>query len=120
MSWSIDFAPMLPAAFFWAAGALAVLLIGYLLYRRSRGALLRAAAIAALLAALANPILREEQRDPPADARRAEVLAALEHLEQNAFTLLVEFEERDQLLQDLILGFATDVELDCVFIEKFA
>jgi hypothetical protein len=54
---------MLPAPFFWAAGALAVLLIGYLLYRRSRGALLRAAAIAALLAALANPILREEQRE---------------------------------------------------------
>ncbi|HET6320709.1 MAG TPA: hypothetical protein VFF87_01535 [Hyphomicrobium sp.] len=63
MNWSIDFAPMLPTPFFWAAGALAVLLIGYLLYRRSRGALLRAAAIAALLAALANPILREEQRE---------------------------------------------------------
>ena len=63
MNWSIDFAPMLPAPFFWAAGALAVLLIGYLLYRRSRGALLRAAAIAAVLAALANPTLREEQRE---------------------------------------------------------
>jgi hypothetical protein len=63
MNWSIDFAPMLPAPFFWAAGALAVLLIGYLLYRRSRGALLRAAAVAAVLAALANPTLREEQRE---------------------------------------------------------
>ena len=39
------------------------MLIGYLLYRRSRGALLRAAAIAAVLAALANPTLREEQRE---------------------------------------------------------
>ena len=63
MNWSIDFAPMLPTPFFWAAGALAVVLIGYLLYRRSRGALLRAAAIAAVLAALANPTLREEQRE---------------------------------------------------------
>ena len=63
MNWSIDFAPMLPTPFFWAAGALAVLLVGYLLYRRSRGALLRAAAIAAVLAALANPTLREEQRE---------------------------------------------------------
>ena len=60
MNWSIDFAPMLPAPFFWAAGALAVVLVGYLLYRSTRGALLRAAAIAALLAALANPTLREE------------------------------------------------------------
>jgi len=63
MNWSIDFAPVLPALFFWVAGALAVLLTGYLLYRRSRGALLRAAAIAAVLLALANPTLREEQRE---------------------------------------------------------
>ncbi len=63
MNWSIDFAPVLPAPFFWAAGAIALLLVGYLLFRRSRGALLRAAALAALIAALANPTLREEQRE---------------------------------------------------------
>jgi hypothetical protein len=63
MNWSIDFAPMVPGPVFWLAGLLGVLLIGYLLYRRSRGALLRAAAIAAVLAALANPTLREEQRE---------------------------------------------------------
>ena len=63
MNWSIDFAPVLPAPFFWAAGALALLLVGYLLFRRSRGALLRAGALAALIAALANPTLREEQRE---------------------------------------------------------
>lgn len=63
MNWSIDFAPVLPPLFFWAAGALALLLTSYLIYRRSRGALLRAAAIAAVLLALANPTLREEQRE---------------------------------------------------------
>ncbi|MGZ5918529.1 MAG: hypothetical protein ACXWJV_01865, partial [Hyphomicrobium sp.] len=63
MNWSIDFAPVLPAPFFWAAGALARLLVGYLLFRRSRGALLRAGALVALIAALANPTLREEQRE---------------------------------------------------------
>ena len=63
MNWSIDFAPLVPAPVFWIAGALGALLIGYLLYRRSRGALLRAGAIAAVLAALANPTLREEQRE---------------------------------------------------------
>lgn len=63
MNWSIDFAPMLPGPFFWLAGAFALLLTGYLVYRHSRGALLRAAAIAAVLLALANPTLREEQRE---------------------------------------------------------
>ena len=55
MNWSIDFAPMLPAPFFWAAGALAVILIGYLLYRRTRGAMLRAAATALVVVGLTVP-----------------------------------------------------------------
>lgn len=63
MNWSIDFAPMLPAPVFWVVGAIAVLLVAYLLFRGSRGALLRACALAALIAALANPTLREEQRE---------------------------------------------------------
>jgi hypothetical protein len=63
MSWSIDFAPVLPAPVFWVVGAIALVLVGYLLLRRSRGAFLRAAALAALIAALANPTLREEQRE---------------------------------------------------------
>ncbi len=63
MNWSIDFAPMVPTPIFWAAGALAVVLVALLLYRHSRGALLRALALAALIAALANPTLREEERE---------------------------------------------------------
>lgn len=63
MNWSIDFAPILPAPVFWVAGALAIVLVGYLLFRGSRGALLRAAALAALIAALANPTLRQEERE---------------------------------------------------------
>ncbi len=63
MSWSIDFAPVLPAPVFWGAVAIAVLLVIYLFMRRSRGAALRALALAALIAALANPTLREEQRE---------------------------------------------------------
>ena len=63
MSWSIDFAPVLPAPLFWGAVAIAIVLVGYLLVRRSRGAVLRALALAALIAALANPTLREEQRE---------------------------------------------------------
>jgi len=63
MSWSIDFAPMLPAPVFWVAGAIALALVGYLLFRGTRGALLRTAALAALIAALANPTLRQEERE---------------------------------------------------------
>lgn len=62
-NWSIDFAPYLPGPFFIIAIVLAVALVALLLWRRSRGAFLRAAAIAALLAALANPTLREEERE---------------------------------------------------------
>ena len=59
-SWSIDFAPMLPGPLFWAGAALAAVLVAMLLLRRSRGALLRALSLAALLLALANPTLRQE------------------------------------------------------------
>ncbi|MGI9426625.1 MAG: hypothetical protein ACR2PA_25835, partial [Hyphomicrobiaceae bacterium] len=62
-NWSIDFAPILPLPVFWAAIACAVLLSVILIWRRARGALFRALALAAVIAALANPTLREEQRE---------------------------------------------------------
>ena len=63
MSWSVDFAPMLPGPFFWVACLIALALVALLALRQSRGWPLRLAALAALIAALANPILREEQRE---------------------------------------------------------
>src|SRR5262245_62363759 len=63
MKWSVDFSPLIPAPLFWAAAVVAVLLVTLLFIRRSRGADLRAAALLALLAALANPTLREEERE---------------------------------------------------------
>ena len=62
-SWSIDFSPMVPAPLFWAGAVLAVVLVALLLFRRSRGALLRALSLAALLLALSNPTLRQEERE---------------------------------------------------------
>ena len=62
-NWSIDFAPMLPAYYLWAAAVVAVVLIVLLFFRRTRGALFRTLALAALLLALANPTLREEERE---------------------------------------------------------
>ena len=63
MNWSIDFSPLVPQPAFWAAVVIAVVLVGIMLFRRQRGAPFRALALATLLAALANPNLREEQRE---------------------------------------------------------
>jgi hypothetical protein len=63
MNWSIEFAPLIPVPLIWAAAVAAVLLVAVLLFRKSRGALWRGLALAALIAALLNPTLREEERE---------------------------------------------------------
>lgn len=67
MTWSLQFAPLLPL---WLLAALAAPaaglgLAGLLL--RARGALLRLCAFAALLLALAHPVVLEEERTPERD-----------------------------------------------------
>ncbi|MGD9802918.1 MAG: hypothetical protein AB7E81_01800 [Hyphomicrobiaceae bacterium] len=63
MNWSIDIQPIIPGPVFWAAIVVAALLVGMLVFRRTRGAGLRALSLAALIAALANPTLRQEERE---------------------------------------------------------
>jgi hypothetical protein len=63
MNWSIDISPLVPAPLFWAAIAVAVVLIGAMIVRRTRGVALRALSLVALMAALANPTLRQEERE---------------------------------------------------------
>ena len=63
MNWSIEVAPLVPVPLLWAAAVTAFVLLAILIVRKSRGALWRAAAVAALLAALINPTLREEERE---------------------------------------------------------
>src|SRR5215471_10530394 len=65
-----------------------------------------------------RPAVRD--RDAAADARRAEILSPLEHLEQHAFGLLVELEQRDQLAQNVVLGRSFQIKLDCIFAEELA
>ena len=62
-NWSIDFAPMVPTPLFWLGVVLAVVLVGALLLRRSPGAPLRALALGLVCTALANPTLKEEERE---------------------------------------------------------
>ncbi len=63
MNWSIDFAPMLPWPLILAGAVVAALLVVLLGLRRSRGTALRAMALAALILALTNPTLRQEERE---------------------------------------------------------
>src|SRR5215468_1490248 len=54
---------MVPSVLFWSGAVVAVVLIVLLMVRRTRGALLRALSLAALLLALSNPTLRQEERE---------------------------------------------------------
>ncbi len=67
MSWSIEFAPLLPLPALIAIGVAGLVLAALLLWRRARGAGLRVACLALLLLALVNPSLRQEEREPLTD-----------------------------------------------------
>jgi hypothetical protein len=60
----VSFAPLLPAYAVWTAFGVAVVLSALLLFARSRGALVRAVAMALMVLALANPSVTREDRDP--------------------------------------------------------
>ncbi|WP_373504035.1 hypothetical protein [Aestuariivirga sp.] len=67
MDWSISFNPFLPWAIVVALGAVGLLLVALMAYARTRGLLLRVLSLAFLLAALANPTIRSEEREPLTD-----------------------------------------------------
>jgi hypothetical protein len=64
MNLGISFAPLVPAYAVWAAFVVAALLAATLLLVRSRGALMRAIAMALMVLALADPSLTREDREP--------------------------------------------------------
>ena len=63
MGFGIAFSPLVPPEVLWAAIAVAVLLAALLLVARSRGAIVRAVALAFVALALANPSFTREDRD---------------------------------------------------------
>ena len=68
MSWiTFDFSPLLPMPALIVAAAVSAIVIWLGFAGRARGATLRAATVATLLLALANPALVEEQREPLKD-----------------------------------------------------
>jgi hypothetical protein len=64
LNFGISFSPLIPTEYVWAAAAVAAVIAALLLVSRSRGALIRAGALALLVLALANPSLTREDRDP--------------------------------------------------------
>ncbi|MFM2129461.1 MAG: hypothetical protein RL477_1007 [Pseudomonadota bacterium] len=64
---SIAFAPLVPLWLLAGVGAVALCLVGFAAWKRARGTVLRAAAIAVLAGLLANPALKEEIREPLKD-----------------------------------------------------
>ena len=64
MTWSLVFSPVIPTAVVIVVGIVVAALIVPGLLRRSRGAWLRAAAALALVLALTNPVLLNEDREP--------------------------------------------------------
>ena len=59
--------PLLPWPVIWGLAGLAAVLVGLALWQRMTGALLRAGAALAVLAALANPSWQQEDRAPLSD-----------------------------------------------------
>jgi len=64
MNFGIAFAPLVPDYVLWAAAALALVLAALLIFVRSRGAVIRALALAMMVLALANPSFTREDREP--------------------------------------------------------
>jgi hypothetical protein len=110
MSWGIDFVPLLPAPVYWTAAVAAAVLVLVLMLRRSRGAALRGLALAALVAALANPTLREETRESLAN------IAVVVVDESASQTLAKRPEETRAIRADLEakLGAIADLEVKWV------
>ncbi|MDT8857138.1 glutamine amidotransferase [Paracoccaceae bacterium Fryx2] len=67
MTGTVVFDPLLPMVALWALAVLAAVLVGFALWRGLAGWWLRGLAAVAVLAALANPSLQEEDRAPLSD-----------------------------------------------------
>ena len=67
MGWTLNFDPVLPWAPIIGLALLGAVLTAAMIYARTRGAVLRVLALGFLVAALANPSIRNEEREPLTD-----------------------------------------------------
>ncbi len=109
-NWTIDTAPLLPTVAYWLAVIIAAGLAAFLLYQRTRGATLRTLALGALLLALANPTLREEERQSLAN------IAVVVMDESTSQTLADRPEQTSAIRRDLEQKLAAIPNLDVRFV----
>ena len=64
MSWSVEFMPFVPWPVLWAIAAAGAVLLALLFWRSRRGATFRLLSFVLLLLAIANPHLKQEDREP--------------------------------------------------------
>ena len=64
MSWSVEFLPFVPWPMLWALAAGGAVLLALLFWRSRRGATFRLLSFVLLLLAIANPHLKQEDREP--------------------------------------------------------
>src|SRR5918996_498195 len=67
MSWTVEFMPFVPWPMLWTIAAIGAVLLALLFWRSRRGAILRLLSFALLLLAIANPHLKQEDREPLSD-----------------------------------------------------
>ncbi|HUU66129.1 MAG TPA: hypothetical protein VMW57_02450 [Methyloceanibacter sp.] len=67
MSWSVEFLPFVPWPVLWVITGIGAALLALLFWRARRGAVLRLLAFVMLLLAMANPHLKQEDREPLTD-----------------------------------------------------
>src|SRR5690242_17611409 len=64
MSWSVEFLPFVPWPVLWGIAGVGAVLLPLLFWRSRRGAVLRLLSFSLLLLAVANPHLKQEDREP--------------------------------------------------------
>lgn len=67
MNLQIEFAPFIALPFIWTFGAIALATITFMIFKKVRGSLLRGLTASLILATLANPIIRQDERQPLTD-----------------------------------------------------
>jgi hypothetical protein len=67
MNLNIEFIPLLPSPLLWGFAVLVLAAVIFMLFKRIRGAVLRSITAILLLATLANPSIRQDERQPLTD-----------------------------------------------------
>lgn len=116
MIFLVEFSPLLPVWVLSALAGLACLILGFAAWRRLAGVFLRGLAVCVVLAALANPSLREEERIPIPDIG----FLVVDRSDSMAIGARpVQLEEAERIMRERLQGLAAnpDAPLEIQVIE---